>query len=261
MNPVRTFIEKISRGKTFKRKIRVNRSTLPLFVSPDAQLKYLKPGLGAFDADLIAVAEKYVTTSSCVWDVGANVGVFTFAAAGIASQGSVVAVEADIWLANLLRRTARLDDYSDRNISILPAAASESCSVATFLVAKRGRASNSLESAGGRSQMGGVREKQFVPTVTLDSLLDVFDAPDFIKIDVEGAEQMVLNGAPRILSECRPLIYVEVGSEAAEAVLSILKSAGYSVFDKDCKTLEHVGQFDNWLCFPSESETARARTN
>jgi predicted RNA methylase len=116
MEFLRRCVEKLSRGKRFKRYIYVSAARIPIFVSPDAQLKYLKSGASSFDQDLISIAEAFIGDESVVWDIGANVGVFTYAAASLAKRGSVVAVEADIWLADLLGRTKRLSDY--RNIDI-----------------------------------------------------------------------------------------------------------------------------------------------
>lgn len=231
MKVLRKIAERLSREKVVKRKVTVGRQSIPILVSPDAQLKYLKFGAGAFDQDLINIAEKYLNENSNVWDVGANVGVFTFAASSVAYKGTVVSIEADIWLASILRKTTKFKEYVNNNIHILPAAISNSNSVASFMVAARGRASNALEVAGGRSEMGGVRETQYVPTLTLDTILDSFPAPDFIKIDVEGAEYMVLQGAQNIISNIRPKFYVEVGSDVSGQILTLFQSANYVAFD------------------------------
>lgn len=227
MGVIRSIIEKLSRGRVLRRNIMVQGVSLPILVSPDAQLKYLKPGLKAFDQDLIEIAENYLKENSNVWDVGANVGVFAFAASTVASKGSVLAIEADDWLIGLLRRSAQFKQYRGRDLSILPVAISRENSVASFLIAKRGRASNALAEAGGRSQMGGVRMKQFVPTLTLDTLLKSFSKPDFVKIDVEGAEYMVLQGANELIEHVRPIFYIEVGQDVAEDVLSLFTSKKY----------------------------------
>jgi len=231
MLSMRTFAERVSRGKVLKRYIQVADKSIPILVSPDAQLKYLKPGSSAFDTDLIEIAERYLNPNSIVWDVGANVGVFTFAAASVASKGSVVSIEADIWLANILRKTTNFKEYENQDICILPVAVSNANSVGSFMIAARGRASNALEKAGGRSQMGGVREKQYVPMLTLDTILDSFQAPDFIKIDVEGAEYMVLQGANNIIENVRPTFYVEVGDDVSENVFSLFHQNEYKAYD------------------------------
>jgi FkbM family methyltransferase len=227
----RTVLELLARGRSLKRRLPPRFAPTALYVSPDAQLKYLRPGDEAFDADLLRVVDAHVTEDSIVWDIGANVGVFAFAAASIARKGSTLAVEADLWLAQLMRRSLRLESNQGLQLAVLPSAISDRNGVATFMIAQRGRASNALESAGGRSQMGGIRERLTVPTITLDTLLNFFGAPTFVKIDVEGAEEMVLRGAERLLREVRPTIYIEVGKEQCDAVTALLIANGYLLFD------------------------------
>jgi FkbM family methyltransferase len=257
MGRLRSTLERLARGRVLHRRITVAGRSLRLLVSPDAQLKFWKPWGHPFDKDLVEIAEKFVRPNSNVWDIGANVGIFTFAAAAIASEGTVVAVEADLWLVSILRRSARMADHRGRDIRILPAAASESNSVATLDIAQRGRASNSLEQVGGRSEMGGTREKQLVPSLTLDTLLGVFPSPDFVKIDVEGAEFLVLRGASHLIEECRPVFYVEVGHDVSKDVLRLFERADYLAVDRTGARLSDRCAF-NTLFIPSE-DTASQR--
>ena len=250
MKTIRTIAERLSRGITVKRKMIVGGKHIPVYVSPDAQLKYLKFGKNTFDSDLIDIAEKYLNPSSNVWDIGANVGVFSFAASAIAEGGLVLSVEADIWLANILRKTANLQYYRGHDIRVLPCAISHEHSVACFQIAKRGRASNALESAGGRSQMGGIRELQFVPTTTLDSLLDYFDAPNFVKIDIEGAELKALHGSKQLISVVRPTFYIEVGEDVSDEVFTIFNAADYIARSPEGEQLTKC--VSNTLFFPKK---------
>jgi FkbM family methyltransferase len=228
---LRSILERLLREKHLKRRLPLRFGRTPLYVSPDAQLKFLKPGDGAFDSELLSVISEHIREDSVVWDIGANVGVFSFAAASTAKKGKVLAVEADIWLAQLITKSLRLKENQALNIRVLPCAVSDRNGVASFLIASRGRASNALETTSTRSQSGGIREKTTVPTLTLDTLLEFFDSPTFVKIDIEGAEAMALRGAGRLLAEVCPVIYIEVGAEANEAVTSILSKAGYVLFD------------------------------
>lgn len=56
---------------------------------------------------------------------------------------------------------------------------------------------------------GDRRGARWVPCRTLDSLLDHNPAPDFVKIDTEGAEVEVLRGGRRLFSEVCPRLIVE----------------------------------------------------
>lgn len=228
MRYLRRLLERIARNRVIKRHILVNGRRGSIYVSPDSQLKYFKFGKGAFDHDLIEIVETYIHEGDNVWDIGANVGVFTFASVLKNPRGQVLSVEADIWLCGILRRTAALKDYAGSDIRVIPVAASSKPGISSFLLANRGRAMNALEEAGGRSCMGGTREKQYVPSLALDQLLGFCNPPDFIKIDVEGAELLVLDGAKKVLSEVRPKVFIEVNSETVDEVTTIFKSHNYA---------------------------------
>lgn len=231
---MRTLIERISRGKSLRRRLPPRFGSRPVFLSPDAALTYLKWNWAEASAELLTAVAKYVKPADRVWDIGGNVGVFSFAAAHlVGEQGVVVTLEADPFLAYLLQKSANDAGNADRKVHIICAAASHEQSLALFAIAQRGRASSALELSGHRSQAGGTRYVQYVPTITLDSLLEHFHAPQVIKIDVEGAEALVLRGATRVLSECRPLFYIEVSTENNHSVTDHFKRHGYRLYDGD----------------------------
>ncbi len=205
----------------------------PLYVTPDAALSWLKPGEFAFDAELLRAVTLLVRPGDTVWDIGANVGAFALGAAHVAgAAGQVLAVEPDTWLAQLVRDSAQLPQNADLSVSVLAAAVSDRVGIARFHIAARGRASSSLASDG-RSPAGGVREVQLVPVLTLDDLLEAGDAPDCLKIDVEGGETRLLQGGSQLLSEFRPRIYCEVGDDQTDAVTAILRAHDYRLWRAD----------------------------
>jgi FkbM family methyltransferase len=160
------------------------------------------------------MVRELVRPKMTVWDIGANVGLFSFAAAALGAQ--VVAVEADIWLANLMQRSVLLNQLP---VTVLPAAVDDHHGVSKLYISDRGRASNSL---------GGSGPAQTVVTITLDSLLDHFSAPQVLKIDVEGMEYAVLNGARKVL-QSRPVLFCEV-SEHHDSIGELLRQANYKVY-------------------------------
>jgi FkbM family methyltransferase len=77
-----------------------------------------------------------------------------------------------------------------------------------------------------------------VPAVTLDGFVrrEGVRAPDFVKIDVEGAEHRVLAGMAGLLRDARPVVVCEVDDHSAErahakldGVRDDLTGSGYSV--------------------------------
>ncbi|MEQ9411649.1 MAG: FkbM family methyltransferase [Fuerstiella sp.] len=228
---LRSITERLARRIVFQRRLPPAFGRRPLYVTPDSALGYLKPGFAGF-SDLIEMAAGYVTEGDCVWDIGANVGLFSLLAAHRAGEGgSVVSVEADPVLAALIQKTVSLPRNADRMINVLCAAVSDRTGISEFRIAARGRSSSHLQVARHRSQTGGTRYTHFVPTTTLDDMQAVFLPPTFIKIDVEGAELLVLQGGLRLLEETRPTIYIEVSDKESASVSELLLSFGYQLFD------------------------------
>jgi FkbM family methyltransferase len=71
-----------------------------------------------------------------------------------------------------------------------------------------------------------------VQCVTIEELIkNGLPAPDFIKIDVEGAEEMVLKGALELLKNAKPYLMIEVHShEIGKACFDLLKNIYSNIF-------------------------------
>jgi FkbM family methyltransferase len=230
---VRSLAERLTHRLVVARRLPPPFETTRIYVSSEGGLKYLRPSLACADPALTNLVAEVVRPGSVVWDVGANVGLFTFAAACAATaSGTVVAFEPDTWLVGLLRRSARLAGRAtDRAaVEIVPAAVCASIGLERFHVASRNRATSHLAGFG-HDQTGGTRFAQLVPAFTLDHLLAHLPAPDVLKIDVEGAEQTVLEGGSQMLAEVRPTIICEVAAPNADPVGALLRAQGYRIVD------------------------------
>ncbi len=195
-------------------------------------MRLWKQDLGSVDPLLLKMVAELVRPGMMVWDLGANVGLFAFAAAFAAGpSGRVLAVEADGWLAGLIERSAREAPVSHAPVEVLAAAVSDLPGTAEFCIARRGRSGNHLQSVSGSTQTGGTREVHQVAAVTPDTLLSRSPAPQVVKIDVEGAEILCLHGAARLLREVRPVLFCEVAEENAEEAGTLLHDYGYALFD------------------------------
>jgi FkbM family methyltransferase len=210
----RHILKNLSRGVVLKRHLPREFGSVPLFVSPDSALGYWRRDISQVDPFLLSMVRELVRPKMSVWDIGANVGLFSFAAASLGAQ--VVAVEADTWLANLIHRSTLLNKLP---VTVLPAAVSDRQGVSRLYLSDEGKASNSLCGSG---------VAQTVIAVTLGSLLDHFAAPQVLKIDVEGIEHAVLSGARRVL-QARPLIFCEVTNNH-EGIGQLLRQADYEFY-------------------------------
>lgn len=230
----RTLLERLSRNVVLERRMPPELGGLHLFVSPDASLKFWRRDLWKTDDFVLRAALALVRPGEVVWDVGANVGLFSFAAAGLAGAGGrVLAIEPDPWLSGLLHKSVALNAGAGCDVQVLQAAVGERAGEVLLNIAARGRATNFVSGHVPSTQTGGVRTAVRVKGVTLDGLLEGRAGPTLLKIDVEGAEVAVLRGAPQLLRDIRPRILCEVSQESREEVTGILRGAGYILYDAE----------------------------
>ena len=225
----RTLLERLSRGKAFWRRMPQEFGRKPIRVTPDSALSFLKPGKMAFDPMLLRFVDEFVEKGQVIWDAGANVGVFSLAAA--VRGGKVLAIEADPWLCSLLHETVGHPENGELSIDPLCGALSDRPGISRFHIAQRGRSASFIEGSPGSTQTGGVRKSFLVPTFSMDFLLEFLPAPSIVKIDVEGAEDMVIAGASDMLDRIRPILLVEVQKRSREKVLGTLMTHGYRISD------------------------------
>lgn len=136
--------------------------------------------------------------SNCV-DIGANAGRLLGVFAQVAPEGKHIAYEPVPHLrASLARRFPQAD--------VRAAALSDHNGESTFVVHKRLPSRSSLRPVGYRA---ADTETIRVPVQTLDDSLPAEYVPRLLKLDVEGAEHLVLEGARRTLMAHKPVILFE----------------------------------------------------
>jgi FkbM family methyltransferase len=227
------------KGVSLRRRLPEAFGQAELYVSPESQLKYLKPWQAGFDRSLLNWADELVHSGQTVWDIGANVGVFAFAAAG--KGATVLAVEPDPFLANLLLRSKSLRANAGLNVSVAACAVAETSTLTRLEIASGGRAANRLSGQPGvRKSFGRTMQDLIVPTIPLDALLTCSAPPRLVKVDVEGAELSVLGGGITVLSEARPVWIIECSSDTWPEAASILRKFNYRLYDADKKSRDEI---------------------
>ena len=174
------------------------------------------------------------------FDVGANLGdVSLFLAQTAGEAGLVVAFE-PVWPMYIeLCRHVQLDTTLKAAIVTINAGLAEADKEATIQVpaGEFGMGSMAVSSAWQAAQPGADLQSHRARFTTLDGFLAATGQrpPNFMKIDVEGAEQFVLAGAAGLFAaEHRPLLVVEIFAPWEKAFgygpwqpLSWLKARGY----------------------------------
>ena len=163
-----------------------------------------------YEPELIYL-EKVLSSKAVFIDVGANLGIYTLVASRLVGRaGRVIAIEPSVQSFPALQKNIAVNRLT--NVLPLPVALAEK-TAKTWLHHGINPGQNSF---GKDPSCNGVGEE--VVTETLDSVLlqASVDRVDLIKMDVEGAEELVLRGASRVVTSERPLIIFEFNPEAAQ---------------------------------------------
>jgi FkbM family methyltransferase len=168
-----------------------------------------------------------------VIEVGAHIGVFTTLFASLAGpSGRVIAFEPDPASAALLRRNVERNGY---DVQVHQIATGSAPGRTRFYRNKQNTGDNRL--FGDRAEDTGFE----VEVARLDDVLTGVDRIDVLKLDVQGAEPLVLAGMSeilrdrpprRILTEFWPYGITNLGGEA-RAYLGALLDAGYTLHELD----------------------------
>jgi FkbM family methyltransferase len=159
-----------------------------------------------YEPQVLDLLKQTITPGAVVLDVGANVGVSAMMMARwCGPEGHIHAFEPSPSPKQLLTEHLRMNGLSDR-VTVCPSALSDAEGTTTFYAS-----GISGKSALSDVNIGQSSEQVQVPVTTIDAYCRAKNIkPSLIKIDVEGFEFNVLNGARNTLKEVRPSILVEL---------------------------------------------------
>lgn len=183
----------------------------------------------------LGALRRLVRTGDVVFDIGANIGVYSRFLSICQAAGKVFAFEPMTENLDLLRKNTR-DFSSEGRIEVMALALGETdgqedlqvddvmSGTATLSRISEGRASH------GRAHYGWAPRTELVVCRRVDSLIAEgrVPSPHVLKIDVEGAEGEVLRGARDLLKTRGPRLLIELhGPARAREVVRELESHSY----------------------------------
>jgi FkbM family methyltransferase len=173
---------------------------VPLYVDPED--RSIVPSIvgGYFERCELDIFEELIRGASTFFDVGANIGVYSVIGATKSRTLTVYAFEPIEENQALLGRNIA-EHQLEQRVHVQPVAASDRVGKATIHLHHSG--THSLED----TSSDRTRE---IATVTLDEFTQRLAVwPDIVKIDVEGHESAVIDGAVKMLAEHRPTVFIE----------------------------------------------------
>lgn len=167
-------------------------------------------------------------------DVGANVGLVTLGTLAALPTQRVVAFEPGPTQRRLLERTVAENGLADR-VSVVSSAAGAEPGTLTFFVHRGADVAKDGLADTGR---GEIAERIEVEVDTLDRWWRAAGEPavSVIKVDTEGAEKLVVDGARELLRHAQPTVFFELEASNLRAypydaadVVRAFDAAGYAV--------------------------------
>jgi len=183
---------------------------------------------GKYEPEQEEALKKYLKPGSVFYDLGANIGVFSIL--GARNEAKVFAFEPSRKVGARLNENIKLNGQESR-IQVVPSAVADKSGNLDF-----------YETRDGNWGVGRIfdfnpsvqAEKYSVAVKSLDEFAREFGPPDFIKIDIEGAEWLVLNGARGTLAQASPTILIEFHPReistlggSVDKCVGILRDLGY----------------------------------
>ncbi|GHM99860.1 hypothetical protein WSM22_13500 [Cytophagales bacterium WSM2-2] len=193
-----------------------------------------------------------------VIDIGTNIGYVALRCAKIAREGKVYGFEPSEYNFSKCQANIALNDFRNLEVSKIALGSQESVlKLETVSPHNRGMNRVTDSSAG---------ETETISVTTLDQKVKDLKLTkvDFIKMDVEGYEMHVLEGATNIVSSFRPIIFLEVNDtllgnfgSSSNTLYHWLKNHGYAIYGIDKKKITSPDEIANkhldLLAWPVES--------
>jgi FkbM family methyltransferase len=215
--------------------------------------------------------DRLVRAGDVCLDVGAAGGAHLLVMARrVGARGRVLGVEPRPTSLRALRRLVDLSGFTDR-VRLAAVALADTVGAQRLrvpVVPTRAHFRGSTADASTAAAFARLPSREIeVPTTTLDALVaaEGLERLDVLKLDVEGAELLVLAGATHVLRVLRPIVILEADDEhqrrfdaSAQDVLDAVVAHGYRVYRYRRGRLEPVDQVvegeDDYVFVPEERD-------
>lgn len=190
-----------------------------------------------FEEKETKIFNEHIKEGDIVVDIGANIGYHTLTFAKLVGKtGKVYAFEPDPINFNYLKKNIEFNGY--KNVIPIQKAVSDITGKGKLYLYKRA----------GVEKIWDLKEKGNRPTIEIDmiKLDDFIKKIDFVKIDVEGAEGMVLRGMPNLLRQ-----NIKMVIEIANDFQNIIGIDSKKILEDNKFSLRYInsqGAKDNYFC-------------
>lgn len=188
--------------------------------------------LGGYEYYKQVLLENIIKRNYIVYDIGAHVGFYTLLASVLVGEGGkVYAFEPNPRNLFYLKKHIQLNKVE--NVFVIDAAVLDKDGWCYFDIKRR-------------HDLGRVAENEYegvkVRSVCLDTLIlkKQFPPPNLVKMDVEGAELLVLRGSENVLKKFKPILVIDLhGEDNRRKCMDYLTSIGYCLYPVETEDIEN----------------------
>jgi FkbM family methyltransferase len=193
----------------------------------------------AYESRIVEHCIDRINRQRDVLDIGANIGLFTVLFAKLLTEGGGTVLSIEPTRGALARLRENIALNAVQNVRVFEGAATNRPGQVTVKTVEGREEYSTLGAMEHPSITTVPHSEEVVAAATVDELVRRFSIdPGFVKVDVEGAEHLVFEGAKEVLGKSRPVIIAELsdyllrknGSSAAQ-VIALLRGSGYQVVD------------------------------
>jgi len=194
-------------NKDFNKKIEINNKETILFI-PNYTVKWRVETIFSKEPETLEWIDTFKAIDNktiIFWDIGANIGIYTIYAAQKINNIKIYSFEPSTSNLRVLSRNIFLNNLSEKiSISQFPLTSKKN----VFLDINESEFIEgwSMNSFGTKKGYDGeeikVKQKYKIFGTSIDNLVEneVIELPNYVKIDVDGIEDLILEGAKKILS-------------------------------------------------------------
>lgn len=215
-------------SRLFPRPILLNLNGVKMFIRLDDWAVGARIAINrVYEKHVTEEIRRFFRPGAVLVDVGANIGYYTLLAAPhLGAAGKIIAFEPSLDSCALLKMSLEKNGF--KNVTIHAKAVADIQGIVGF---------NPDDSNGLINKENPNICAYQVEAVTLDDVLNGEERIDLIKMDVEGAEGLVLKGMEKLIQTHHPLIFTEFRPPALESrsgmnaneFLDRFRNAGYQI--------------------------------
>jgi len=226
--------------KQFLQRLIPRDAVLPIIHGPARGMKWLVSSsvyscwLGSYEFKQQQTILKYLKPGMVAFDIGAHVGFYTLMFSKIVGlSGKVYAFEPLPDNYRILQKHLNLNSIT--NVITEPVAVSNKDDEVLFYISHNtymGNIVNNTEE---------IMKSIYVYSISIDQYIDIKNKnyPNFVKMDVEGAEALALTGMKKLLQAKKPILFISLhNKEVAKECAMLLKGYNYTMLDLEGKSID-----------------------